>query len=149
MDPALRNGHCMTGKYNASLWHSDTPRQRLRARQICETCPLLEPCRRYALESLRLESTRYGVKVVVAGLTEDELRAERRRLGIAPPQPAPMPSTQRVPLLPVTTVEDEELRKVRRTVTIAHGKGFHDDGPRTGCPRCSTQQGDTNPTVSP
>lgn len=74
-------GTCMTHD-DPDLWFAERGQydRRVRAVQLCRECPLVGPCREWALERWGLYSgaRREMVAVVVGGLTEQDIRAVRR-----------------------------------------------------------------------
>src|SRR5680860_343959 len=125
-------GLCQSGYAPASLWTSDKPGRRERAQQICRWCPLLDECRDRALHTFVLDPR---TLVVVGGLTEKQLRVERKRLHLpAPRAPGPPPKAR---LISVTDVD----WRVRRTqLAIAHRRGAGHRDPVDGCPRCERER---------
>jgi WhiB family transcriptional regulator, redox-sensing transcriptional regulator len=81
--PDLSTGACV-GSAHADDWHADQHRDarlRAEAKSICNGCPVMLECRKYAMANPSLTGT-WG------GLTEQD-RRRMRRANIDRPQPSP------------------------------------------------------------
>ena len=75
-DDAACKGH-LNLFYPTNYRHHSERAKTARALAICNRCTVIEQCRTYGIHSFE----RYGIW---GGLTPDELRTERDRLGITP-----------------------------------------------------------------
>jgi WhiB family redox-sensing transcriptional regulator len=71
--PDLRRGLCV-GHPDLHIWSPRTAAEQEAALAICRACPVLEPCRAYALSLRTLDD----LAVILGGLTADD-RARIRR----------------------------------------------------------------------
>lgn len=94
------------------IWFSKRPLRRIRAKQICAGCWLLTECHDWALLHFVLGKS---TSVVVGGMTEKDIRNQRRELHIVIPNS--------------TDARGVALR-------AAHTQGRHDYRANHDCPDC-------------
>lgn len=126
-----QRGLCQTGYAPPALWVSEKDKRRIRAAQICRSCPILDSCREQALKYFVFDGRTH---VVVGGLTEREIRDLRRERGISAPRArsgGPLP----VKILAINSLSKHDqgvAQKIRR----AHRLGLHDKTPIAHCELC-------------
>lgn len=139
--PDLTYGLCQTGEYPADLWHPKSALNRKLAKLICSECPLLGPCRKYAIEQYPLHGS---IHVVVGGLTTTEIRLRREKLGIRIDRADVPPPTPRIAPRKVIGEREPYVPRDQRQLTMYHKRGKHDgpDQRREYCPLCAAADDD-------
>lgn len=84
--PDLAAGLCASGRYDPDLWTPGTPAQRAEAIRICQRCPVMQPCRDWAVANLMTPDK----SIVIGGLSSNArvtLRRQREREQLAAARP--------------------------------------------------------------
>src|SRR5262249_54984146 len=97
--PDLSAGRCQPGNHPAEMrgaWTSERPLLREAATWYCTACPVLEPCRTWALDGMAVSTWSGCDTSIGAGMTRAE-RGAARRPARRPPRGQPVPPSVRYP----------------------------------------------------